>query len=81
MGMSLWQEFLLWLKQEYPKHEKDTLSALVMVNVLGRKSRMLKNTLDDVTEPEEVDVLIENVRNGSLGFQSKKNINATCQAL
>ena len=81
MGTSLWQEFLLWLKQEYPKREKDTLSALVMVNVLGRKSRMLKNTLDDVTDPEEVDVLIKNVRNGSLGFQSKKNINATCQAL
>lgn len=81
MGTSLWQEFLLWLKQEYPKSEKDTLSALMMVNALGRKSRMLRSPLGDITDPEEIDALIRDVRNASLGFQSKRNINAACRAL
>ena len=81
MGTSLWQEFLLWLKQEYPKRERDTLSALMMVNALGRKSRMLKCPLGDITDPEEIDALIKEVGNASLGFQSRRNINAACQAL
>lgn len=81
MGTSLWQEFLLWLKQEYPKRERDTLAALMMVNALGRKSRMLKCPLGDITDPEEINALIKDVGNASLGFQSRKNINAACQAL
>ena len=78
---SLWQEFLVWLKKEYPKRERDTLSALMMVNALGRKSRMLKRPLGDITEPEEIEALIKDVGNSSLGFQSRRNINAACQAL
>ena len=58
MGTSLWQKFLSWLKQEYPKRERDTLSALMMVNALGRKSRMLKSPLGDITDPEEIRALI-----------------------
>jgi len=81
MGTSLWQEFLSWLKQECPKRERDTLSALMMVNALGRKSRMLKCPLGDITDPEEIDALIKDVENASLGFHSRKNINAACQAL
>ena len=81
MGTSLWQKFLSWLKQEYPKRERDTLSALMMVNALGRKSRMLKSPLGDITDPEEIRALIKDVGNASLGFQSRRNINAACQAL
>ncbi len=81
MGTSLWQKFLSWLKQEYPKRERDTLSALMMVNALGRKSRMLKSPLGDITDPEEIRALIKDVGNASLGFQSRRNINAVCQAL
>jgi hypothetical protein len=81
METSLWQKFLLWLKQEFPKRERDTLSALMMVNALGRKSRVLKCPLGDITDPEEIDALIRDVGNSSLGFQSRRNINVACQAL
>ena len=42
---------------------------------------MLKSPLGDITDPEEIRALIKDVGNASLGFQSRRNINAACQAL
>lgn len=35
METSTWQEFLQWIRENYPEQEKSTLSSLMLVNALG----------------------------------------------
>lgn len=72
MGISTWQEFLLWLKENYANKEKDILAALMMVNALGRKNRVLKKPLGDISSLEELESLMKSIADSSFGFQSKK---------
>lgn len=82
MNISTWQDFLLWLKETYPKKEKDTLNALRMINAFGRKSHIMKIALGDMHDPAEIEALMKNVKiSSSFGFQSKKNVIAAYQAL
>lgn len=82
MNTSTWQAFLRWLKETYPKKEKDTLNALRMINTFGRKSRIMKTSLSETSKPSEIEALLKNVKNSSsFGFRSKKNILGAHQAL
>lgn len=81
METSIWQEFLQWLKEQYKEREKETLNSLMLVNAMGRKTRVLKKPLGDIDSPEEIENLIAAVKKSSFGFQSKKHIIGACQAL
>lgn len=82
METSTWQEFLLWLGNKHPDKNKETKRALMLVNVLGRKNHIMKKTLSDISDPEEIEGLTKLVTNSSsLGFQSRKNAIAAYNAL
>lgn len=82
METSTWQEFLQWIRENYPEQEKTTLSSLMMVNALGRKSRLLKAPLGDVCDSEEIDELAKTITTSpAIGFQSKKNAAGASHAL
>lgn len=82
METSTWQEFLLWLGNKHPDKNKETKRALLLVNVLGRKNHIMKKTLSDISDPEEIEGLTKLVTNSSsLGFQSRKNASAAYNAL
>lgn len=82
METSTWQEFLLWLGNKHPDKNKETKRALLLVNVLGRKNHIMKKTLSDISDPEEIEGLTKLVTNSSsLGFQSRKNAIAAYNAL
>ncbi len=82
MEVSAWQEFLLWLGDKHPQNNKETQQALMLVNTLGRKNRIMKKPLGDISDPEEIEGLIKSMRSSSsLGFLSKKNAIAAYNAL
>jgi len=82
MGVSVWQEFLLWLGNKHPDKNKEIQQALMLFNVLGRKNRILKKTLGEISDPEEIEALIRSMTSSlSLGFLSKKNAIAAYNAL
>lgn len=82
MEKSTWQEFLLWLENEHPDKNKETQQALMLVNALGRKNRIMKKPLGDISAPEEIEDLMKSMTApSSIGFQSKKNAIAACNAL
>lgn len=82
METSTWLEFLQWLRNKYPKREKETLYSLMMVNALGRKSRIMNSPLGDINDLEEIKRLMKSVSDSSsFGFQSKKNAVGACHAL
>lgn len=83
METSIWQEFLQWIQEKYPERIKTTLSSLMMVNALGRKSRLLKAPLGDISNSEEIDELANTIITSpsTLGFHSKKNASSASHAL
>lgn len=82
METSTWQEFLQWLRNTHPKREEEILHSLTMINVLGRKNRMIESPLGDIHDPEEINRIMKDVTApSSHGFQSKKNAVNACYAL
>lgn len=82
MNTSIWQDFLLWLGVNYPKKEKDIKHFLMLVNTIGRKNRVLKKDLTDISDPNEVEELLKAMSDSSMfGFQSKKNATGAYHAL
>ena len=82
METSNWRDFLLWLGEKHPDKNKETQRALIMINALGRKSRTLKKTLGEISDPEEIGNLMRSLTASStLGFQSRKNVGAAYNAL
>lgn len=82
METSTWQEFLLWLGDKHPSKNKETQHSLMLVNVIGRKKHVIKKSLGDISNPEEIEDLINSMKNSSsFGFQSKKNAIAAYNAL
>ncbi len=82
METSTWQEFLQWIQENYPEQEKSTLSSLMLVNALGRKSRLLKSPLGDICDSEEIDKLANIIATSSATvFHSKKNAAGATYAL
>mgnify|MGYP000202440082 CR=1 FL=1 len=82
MNTSTWQGFLLWLSERYPAKEKETLRSLILVNVLGRKSRVMKEPLGDICNSSKIEELEKTINSASsFGFQSKKNVVSVKHAL
>ena len=82
MEVSGWQKFLLWLRDKQPNKNREIQQALILVNALGHKNRILKKPLSDISDPEEIEDLKKSVTSSSLsGFQSKKNAIAAYNAL
>lgn len=75
---STWQQFLQWLRDKYPKDEKDTLRSLMMVSAIGWKNHTMKKPLGEITDPKEIEELIEA---RILGLHSKKNVAKAYHAL
>ena len=75
---STWQQFLQWLRNKYPKDEKNILYSLMMVGAIGRKNHTMKKPLGEITDPTEIEELIEA---RILGLHSKKNVARAYYAL
>ena len=75
---STWQQFLQWLRNKYPKDEKNILHSLMMVGAIGRKNHTMKKPLGEITDPTEIEELIEA---RILGLHSKKNVAKAYYAL
>ena len=70
MRASLWPQFLQWLKTNYPGQEEKILSPLTMISVLGQKNHAMKKPLGVITEPKEIEELLDT---RALRLHSKKN--------
>lgn len=75
---STWQQFLQWLRNKYPKDEKNILHSLMMVGAIGRKNHTMKKPLGEITDPTKIEELIEA---RILGLHSKKNVAKAYYAL
>lgn len=82
MEISAWQKFLLWLGEKHSDKNKEIQKVLMLVSVLGRKNRILKKPLGDISDPEEIEDLIRSMMSSSSrGVLSKKNAIAAYNAL
>lgn len=82
MTESKWQKFLHWLKCNYPEKERETISALTMVNMFGRRNKIIKSSIGNIVSKEEIVRLQNVVFNPKLmNLHSKKHIKAAYNAL
>ncbi len=82
MTTSNWQGFLSWLKENYSDKEQATISALSMVNIFARRSKLIDKSIRDIEEPEKIKMLKEAANNPRLmNLHSKKSARAACHAL
>ena len=73
MNSTNWSKFLLWLRDENPNTEKDTVALLRTVNVFALKNRVIQVPLGEITDSSEIEKVQHALTSPSmLGLHSKK---------
>jgi len=73
MNNTAWQEFLLWLKDTHPAHEKEIIASLTTINMLGLKNSQLDMPIAEITDEAKIEALQVSVLKPNLfGLHSKK---------
>ena len=73
VNSSIWQEFLLWLKETTPDNEKEIATSLAMVSMFALKSKRTHMPLSEISDIAEIERLQLIMRKpGALGLHSKK---------
>lgn len=82
VNSSIWQEFLLWLKETTPDKEKGIVASLAMVSMFALKNRQTHMPLSEISDIAEIERLQSIMRKpGALGLHSKKMLTKASHAL
>lgn len=82
VNSSIWQEFLLWLKETTPDNEKEIVDSLAMVSMFALKSKRTHVPLSEISDIVEIERLQLIMRKpGALGLHSKKMLTKASRAL
>ena len=82
VNRSIWQEFLLWLKEAVPDKEKEIVTSLAAVSMLALKSNRTHMPISEISDVAEIERLQSIMRKpGALGLHSKKMLTKASHAL
>ena len=82
VNSSIWQEFLLWLKETTPDKEKEIVASLAMVSMFAQKSKRTYIPISEISDIAEIERLQLMMRKpGALGLHSKKMLTKVSRAL
>lgn len=82
VNRSIWQGFLLWLKEAVPDKEKEIVTSLAAVSMLALKSNRTHMPISEISDVAEIKRLQSIMRKpGALGLHSKKMLTKASHAL
>lgn len=82
MNNTVWQDFLLWLKDTKTGEEKEITNLLSMVNLFALRKKIISKPINTIIDEAEISKLQSAVQKpGTLGFHSKKMASKANRAL
>ena len=82
MNSSIWQDFLMWLRETIPDEEQEVEAVLSMVSMFALQMKQIPKPIKEISSIIEIEHLQSiTQKQGALGLCSKKMLSKTYHAL